>query len=51
MDFSGVTGILLFLGVVALALVLATNGAGVASIVGAVSGGYSNMLSAAEGKG
>lgn len=47
----GVLGIFVLVGVIALATVLVSNSKGTSSVINAVTGGYSNMLKAAEGKG
>ncbi len=47
----GVISIFILVGIIALATVLLTNAGGTSSVIGSVTGGYSNMLNAAQGKG
>lgn len=46
-----IIGVLGFMGVVALVLVLVSNGGGSASVINSITGGYSNIIRAATGRG
>lgn len=47
----GILGIFVLVGLITLATVLLSNSGGTAQVISAVTGGYSGMLNAAQGKG